>query len=455
MPPSGPTRGPPDRDWNRDHVGGGGGIDRGPLGMIDRMPPSGPSLGPPNRDWDRDHAGGGGGIDRVPPGMIDRMPPSGPSMGPPNRDWDRDHSGGGGGIDRGPPGMIDRKPPSGPSMGPPNRDWDREHAGGVGMMDRMLPSGPMRGPPDREWERDQIRDSGGLQSDQMMSSEVGGLGDMERRNHSPLEDHFGRPHEQGGPTCHPTTEEDQFGRQRPPQRSSRGGFNRNQTSGSDLRESGGGGGPGDHNSMLLSGRLVPGSSDSVGYLDREDSPRFLQQQHDPRGSPRQDTGYVGNIAQRFEGPSERNMNRSPLITARLNTIPTPQSATSNNAVSSNQSVFEQSHSGQCHNHTTESATSSNENQRKRRASTPTAINNQASTSDCGANNLDSQPTPKLICPSSPPPAAPSAYALAVSRMVEMNADMEFAYARLMMLDHEHRKVKARLETLEKLQVQEG
>jgi hypothetical protein len=38
-------------------------------------------------------------------------------------------------------------------------------------------------------------------------------------------------------------------------------------------------------------------------------------------------------------------------------------------------------------------------------------------------------------------------------MVEMNADMEFAYARLMMLDHEQRRVKARLDTLESMQQQ--
>jgi hypothetical protein len=63
------------------------------------------------------------------------------------------------------------------------------------------------------------------------------------------------------------------------------------------------------------------------------------------------------------------------------------------------------------------------------------------------------PTPKLTCPPSPPPAVPSAYALAMIRMVEMNADMEFAYARLMMLDYEQRRVKARLDTLESMQQQ--
>ena len=55
-----------------------------------------------------------------------------------------------------------------------------------------------------------------------------------------------------------------------------------------------------------------------------------------------------------------------------------------------------------------------------------------------------------ICPPSPKPAPPSSFALAISRMVEMNADMEFAYARLMMLEHEHERVKVRLYVLEKL-----
>jgi hypothetical protein len=40
-------------------------------------------------------------------------------------------------------------------------------------------------------------------------------------------------------------------------------------------------------------------------------------------------------------------------------------------------------------------------------------------------------------------------------MIEMNEDMEFAYARLMMLEHEHKKIQARLETLETMQLEEG
>jgi hypothetical protein len=198
--------------------------------------------------------------------------------------------------------------------------------------------------------------------------------------------------------------------------------------------------------LLLSGRFVPGGLDSVGIPDREDSSGFFQQQHDSRGSPRRDTDYGGNIVQRFE-----------------------QTASSNIAAYANQSPVEQSQSGQRHNHATESETTNNERQKKRRASASIRISNQASSSSNDTNNLNrnindapladivpnSPPTPKLICPPSPPPAAPSAYALAVSRMVEMNADMEFAYARLMMLDHEQKKVAARLETLEKLQLDIG
>ena len=37
--------------------------------------------------------------------------------------------------------------------------------------------------------------------------------------------------------------------------------------------------------------------------------------------------------------------------------------------------------------------------------------------------ITAPPSPE--CPPSPPPAAPSGYALALARMVEMNADMEF------------------------------
>lgn len=51
-------------------------------------------------------------------------------------------------------------------------------------------------------------------------------------------------------------------------------------------------------------------------------------------------------------------------------------------------------------------------------------------------------------PKSPSPAPPSAYALAMARMVEMNADMEFAWVRMQMLDTEVKLIEARLECME-------
>ncbi|KAK1748754.1 hypothetical protein QTG54_000693 [Skeletonema marinoi] len=60
-------------------------------------------------------------------------------------------------------------------------------------------------------------------------------------------------------------------------------------------------------------------------------------------------------------------------------------------------------------------------------------------------------TPVVVVPpspKSPSPAPPSAYALAVSRMVEMNADMEFAWVRMQMIDTEVKIIEARLESME-------
>ena len=77
------------------------------------------------------------------------------------------------------------------------------------------------------------------------------------------------------------------------------GFNRSQFLGEGSGDPGGGG-SGSHNSLLSSGRFVPGAYDGLGGIpDREDSSDFIQQQHDSQGSPKRDTGW-GNIAQRFE-----------------------------------------------------------------------------------------------------------------------------------------------------------
>ena len=51
---------------------------------------------------------------------------------------------------------------------------------------------------------------------------------------------------------------------------------------------------------------------------------------------------------------------------------------------------------------------------------------------------------------SPQPSQPSAFTIAMMRMVEMNADMEFAHAKLKMLEMEHKRVMARLDALKEV-----
>ena len=64
--------------------------------------------------------------------------------------------------------------------------------------------------------------------------------------------------------------------------------------------------------------------------------------------------------------------------------------------------------------------------------------------------------PVDIVPTSPPrtpspqPSQPSAFTIAMMRMVEMNADMEFAHAKLKMLEMEHKRVMARLDALKEV-----
>ena len=72
------------------------------------------------------------------------------------------------------------------------------------------------------------------------------------------------------------------------------------------------------------------------------------------------------------------------------------------------------------------------------------------------NQQQHQQEPANVIPSSPPrtpspePAPPSAFTMALMRMVEMNADMEFAHVKLKMLEIEHKRVMARLEALEEI-----
>lgn len=95
---------------------------------------------------------------------------------------------------------------------------------------------------------------------------------------------------------------------------------------------------------------------------------------------------------------------------------------------------------------------------QQRARTPQSSkqNNKLPDGNKEADAVTEQP-PMIVpqSPPSPPASKPSAHALAVSRMMEVNADMEYAYARLMMLEVEHERVKARLSVLEKLENESG
>lgn len=87
-------------------------------------------------------------------------------------------------------------------------------------------------------------------------------------------------------------------------------------------------------------------------------------------------------------------------------------------------------------------------------STDTASSNNGREDEPPAPAVDVVPPSPAPIPS-PEPAAPSPLAVAMSRMVEMNADMEFAYAKLLMLELEHARVAARLEALEKISDESG
>jgi len=378
----------------------------------------------------RGSIGGGSGGRNPPPPPLDRL------------DWDHYNDNNGSDMNHG-SSKSGMQPTS--SFGGPLSD-DDDGGGGVGRDRRRQLSGPRidpRGPPP-------------LQppplSDREMTRGIGGSsGDREIRR----DDHFAEHHEQKESMWHPPptpSDDDQFGRHRHSQGFIRGGgrgggrgFNRSQSLGSDQRRNvGGGGGPTGHNSLLMSGRFVPGGTPDSVVNNRETDAS-------PTSARRE--GYGGNIAQRFEGPHDRNINRSPLLSTGMSDNPSTKIRI--------ESSHETSASRHINKETETSSTSNGTNNNSRSAPTTRNIqntNNNGRTQQTTVNivPLDEPPplpVPKLTCPPSPPPAAPSAYALALIRMVEMNADMEFAYARLMMLDHEQRRVKARLDTLESMQQQ--
>lgn len=311
----------------------------------------------------------------------------------------------------------------------------------------------------------------------------GVVGDSENRLNSlpppPQDDQYGRggSRERYEPTRHfSASEEDQFGRQRPPQQhstSSRGGFGGRGFPASNLDRRGSGvgsgGPPGNRNLLQMSGGMENSSNQ-----DAEDERGFYHQhqkqpqQHQYSGVSPKESGFSGTTTQRFEGPPYSSMNRSQPPLPRPNVFPVSLPASSHTTATFKQSVTGQTLAN-------DSSASNNSHHEHHRSQTPTQGVGTGSVG--GANHLNqgsiqsnelsanivpespTQPTREedyvFSCPPSPPPAAPSAYALSLSRMIEMNEDMEFAHARLMMLEHEHEKIQARLKTLENLQLEEG
>lgn len=455
-------------------VGGGGGDAGSGLGSYAMM---GVDMSGPHHQHQQYQQQEGGWMKRHRPNDVGAGPPEwrglgggvGGDMDGPFRDRGGGPSGpvglgpgpAGRGLDRGPPafGGPERGPP-GDGMGrfPPRAEWDRDHVAGGGggppPLDRMMPRG-----------------GAGV-----------GMGDGDNRPNAHIppsqDDQFGRGiRERNEPPRLVSTEEDQFGRQRPPpQRSNSsgrgGGFGGRGFPASNLNRQGSGVGSaapsGNQNSLHMSGRFVPGGGmDNPNNPDAEDQRGFYHQ-HQNQQAPHQysgvsprESGYTGNIAQRFEGPPDSSMNRSQPPPAWPNAFAASQSASSHPAAPLKQSATGQTHAN-------DTSASYNAHHEQHRSQTPTpgagpnlnqgvAIRNESSADIVpeSPKQTTREEDNAFICPPSPPPAAPSAYALALSRMIEMNEDMEFAYARLIMLEHEHKKIQARLETLETMQLEEG
>ena len=287
------------------------------------------------------------------------------------------------------------------------------------------------------------------------------------------EDQFGQPTQQQRAGHHPSSSSQRSSF------SSRGGFSRSSFSGLDRRTSVSS--AGGSNALHNSGRFQA-ADNATTHFNVEDSrgpPHHLQHQPPPV-SPRlrESSGYSGSIAQRFEVP-DRSMNRSP----PLPLPPPPMTAPPHNAAPSNHqysmehqqqqnsqfgqhyndtggdSMMTSNHDDQQHYQQEQYYQHQQQRQQQQRSQTPQPINNNSQFNknsqqevDPPANVVPIESTPPSpVCPPSPPPSAPSGYALAVTRMIEMNADMEHAYARLMMLEQEEKRVEARLETLKELQ----
>jgi len=308
-----------------------------------------------------------------------------------------------------------------------------------------LPPPPSSAPPreSNRWESDR-RDYGGSvssSSDRMSVSTSRGVGGSDRSLsvHASKEDPYqysSRP----SPRDHQyqqTTDEDQFGRRSslqqrgPPPSSQRSSYS-------------GGYAPRSTSSTGLDRRTSVNSSGLDRGIYSEDSRQY---EYQPSPS-RRESGYSQS---RYEGPpsESRSMNnRSPLP------LPPPP-ATAPYATSQTKQqhyMHDQQHHSQYSqnsNHTGDQYEDRHRQQNYHDEQRSQMPQQQPSPPPTKTVPVISAP-PSPVCPPSPPPAAPSGHALALTRMIEMNADMEFAYARLMMLEQEEKKVQARLEAFKEL-----
>lgn len=196
----------------------------------------------------------------------------------------------------------------------------------------------------------------------------------------------------------------------------------------------------------MSGRFIPDAGRSAMDLNQNAGEGRPGQRGRP-GSPRREPGYGGGMAGRFDAP-DRNVNRSPPPAVHRSPHDNPAAQFACRAQLYGPSGSKPAPDQQPR-HTRKNAPTNpmaNASMNDRRPPRPRTPNADAVERASSAADV----VPQSPSPPSPPPAPPSAYALAVSRMVEMEADMQFAYARLMMLDHEHKKIEARLSTIEKL-----
>lgn len=80
-----------------------------------------------------------------------------------------------------------------------------------------------------------------------------------------------------------------------------------------------------------------------------------------------------------------------------------------------------------------------------------AGDDRAATPPPADRNRDGTSKP-FVVPPSPPPGRPSSLCLALTRLADVQSQMEFAYAKQMQLSKVHEVMKARIEVLEKLPV---